>query len=99
MTAFHPTTNGIPPIRQPATENFAIGFFLANCAVDALRTAQDVRVLSRVFVRGVPPRDWLRRRHGRNPRPTRPDAASPGSHPENFFLATCRLRTRPFVER
>jgi hypothetical protein len=54
MTAFHPTTNGIPPIRQPATENFAIGFFLANCAVDALRTAQDVRVLNRAFVQGVP---------------------------------------------
>jgi hypothetical protein len=53
MTAFHPTTNGIPPIRQPATENFAVGFFIGEHAVDAPRTAQDVGGVSRSFVQGV----------------------------------------------
>ena len=54
MTAFHPTTNGIPPIRQPATETLRSGSSEANRAVDARRKAQDARVLSRAFVQGVP---------------------------------------------
>src|SRR6266513_4615628 len=56
MTAFHLTTNGVVPIRQPAPKTVRSCSSSGNRAVGVLRQAQDVRVLSRAFVEGVPDR-------------------------------------------
>jgi hypothetical protein len=53
MTAFYPTTNGIPPIRQPATEILRSGPW-ANCPFGALSQKHRTPVqVGRDFAQGV----------------------------------------------